>query len=216
MGRFRRLSRGARFVVAIAVGGAVFGVVTAVQAAIPDSHGVIHGCYQYTQTNNQGGALRVIDKDKNQICRKLEKPLDWNQRGPTGPTGATGSTGATGPTGPGATSFATTLPEGSGFQTLADLGNGVTLAGDCISGGTASLRLSVPGAGNLQASGTGSSTIVFPIDVNSVGSFGISGNPDVDLDVIARDKSVGPFARVDAHGGVGVPCTFWGMIIPST
>ena len=93
MGRLKRLSGGAKVLVAVCLGGAVFGIVSAVQAAIPDSNGVIHGCYQYTQTNNNGGALRVIDTDKNQICRKLEKPLNWNQTGPTGPTGPTGATG---------------------------------------------------------------------------------------------------------------------------
>jgi len=96
MERLKRLGRGSKLIVAVCFGGAVFGIVSAVQAAIPDSNGVIHGCYQFSQTNNNGGALRVIDKDKNQICRKLEKPLDWNQRGPTGPTGASGTTGPSG------------------------------------------------------------------------------------------------------------------------
>ena len=43
--RFRSLSRPWRLVVGLAVGGAVFGIATAVQASIPDASGVIHGCY---------------------------------------------------------------------------------------------------------------------------------------------------------------------------
>jgi hypothetical protein len=80
-------------VVAIAVGGIAY-------ASIPDSNGVIHGCYVRTT-----GKLRVIDSG-GKGCEKGERPLNWSQTGPigttgpTGPTGATGATGATGPTGP--------------------------------------------------------------------------------------------------------------------
>jgi hypothetical protein len=45
MRRLRRLSRGGRLVLALAVGGALFGIATAVQASIPSANGVIHGCY---------------------------------------------------------------------------------------------------------------------------------------------------------------------------
>ena len=45
MHRLRDLSRGGRVLVALVVGGAVFGIATAVQASIPDASGVIHGCY---------------------------------------------------------------------------------------------------------------------------------------------------------------------------
>jgi len=44
MGRLRGLSHSGRLLLALAVGGAVFGIATAVRADIPDS-GVIHGCY---------------------------------------------------------------------------------------------------------------------------------------------------------------------------
>jgi hypothetical protein len=49
-------------------------------AAIPDSGGTIHGCYQ---KNN--GSLRVADSSAD--CRASEQPLSWNQRGPVGPPG---------------------------------------------------------------------------------------------------------------------------------
>jgi hypothetical protein len=87
MDRLRGLSRGGRLLLALAVGGALFGIATAVQADIPDG-GVIHGCYQ----KNVGG-LRVIDTSIGQACRGSENSVDWNQTGPAGARGATGPPG---------------------------------------------------------------------------------------------------------------------------
>ncbi len=57
-------------------------------ASIPDSTGVIHGCYK-----KKGGALRVTGGK----CKKRdEKSLAWNQTGRKGPKGQNGRTGATG------------------------------------------------------------------------------------------------------------------------
>jgi len=114
MYRLRGLSRGGRLLLALLVGGAVFGIATAVQASIPDASGVIHGCYHRTANpGTRPGALRVIDTDRGQSCYADENPLDWSANagatgatgptgvtGPTGPTGPAGPTGATGPTGP--------------------------------------------------------------------------------------------------------------------
>jgi hypothetical protein len=58
----------------VALGGAAF-------AAIPDSNGTIHGCYQKTN-----GTLRVVDASSD--CRSSELGLDWNQKGPPGPPGS--------------------------------------------------------------------------------------------------------------------------------
>jgi hypothetical protein len=110
MHRIRGLSRGGRVLLALAVGGAVFGVATAVQASIPEASGVIHGCYNTSlQHGNPPGALRVIDTAKiNGNCASWEAPLNWNANGatgaagPTGPTGPTGPKGATGANGPSA------------------------------------------------------------------------------------------------------------------
>src|SRR5215471_11786254 len=88
MDRLRRLGRGGRLLFAVAVGGAVFGIASAVQADIPDA-GVIHGCYGKPGTP-QKGQLRVIDASKGEQCRFYENPLNWNQTGPTGATGPTG------------------------------------------------------------------------------------------------------------------------------
>jgi tail collar domain len=83
---------------ALAAAAAVFGIATAVQAAIPDAGSVIHGCYL-----NRDGSLRVIDTGVGQSCnRTKETPLNWRQNStePKGATGATGPTGTTGPAGP--------------------------------------------------------------------------------------------------------------------
>jgi hypothetical protein len=104
---------------ALAVGWAVFGIATAVQADIPDS-GVIHGCYGKAGTP-QKGQLRVWDASKGEGCRSYENPIDWNAAGatgatgPTGTTGAAGTTGSTGPTGAKGTTGATGV---SGYQVV--------------------------------------------------------------------------------------------------
>jgi hypothetical protein len=58
-------------------------------ASIPDSSGVIHGCYKTT-----GGGLRVIDTDRGATCTTGEKSLNWNQTGPQGATGPRGPSDA--------------------------------------------------------------------------------------------------------------------------
>jgi Collagen triple helix repeat (20 copies) len=67
-------------------------------ASIPDSKGVIHGCYA------KNGALFVIDSAK--TCAGGQTALNWNQAGPQGPAGPAGpagpkgDAGAAGPAGP--------------------------------------------------------------------------------------------------------------------
>jgi hypothetical protein len=96
-----------------------------VQASIPSSNGVIHGCYGKPGTP-QKGQLRVVDADVGEGCRVYENPLSWNQIGPSGPPGPTGPTG---PTGPGVKTIAGrvaangTVASGSGF-TSSHLGTG--------------------------------------------------------------------------------------------
>jgi hypothetical protein len=67
---------------------------TTAWAAIPDSDGVIHGCY-----NTKHGDLRVIDTETGQACDELETALPWNQTGPQGPQGEQGPEGPQGPQG---------------------------------------------------------------------------------------------------------------------
>lgn len=72
------------------------GLSGAAYTAIPNSGGVIHGCYK----DNPSEDLRVIDTDKGEACKNGEKALSFNQTGPTGPTGDTGPAGSEGDTGP--------------------------------------------------------------------------------------------------------------------
>src|SRR6516162_10984651 len=66
---------------------AVGGGVTA-YASIPDSGGVIHGCY-----NKGDGSLSVIDTSVVSTCPKGQNPLNWNQTGQQGPPGPPGQQG---------------------------------------------------------------------------------------------------------------------------
>jgi hypothetical protein len=80
-------------IIAVAVGTlALAGAV--VYATIPDSAGVVHGCY-----TRLTGQLRLIDTGAGQTCLRYETPVNWNQAGPPGPAGAVGPQGAQGPQG---------------------------------------------------------------------------------------------------------------------
>jgi hypothetical protein len=95
MRRILSLSRSWKLLLALTLAAGVFGIVSAVQAAIPDSGGVISGCYQ-----KNVGNLRVIDTSAGDSCRPSEIAISWSQTGPQGPAGPKGDTGATGPVGP--------------------------------------------------------------------------------------------------------------------
>jgi hypothetical protein len=62
-------------------------------ATIPDSAGVIHGCY------DNKGALRVIDPSSGGACKNNETSLSWSQTGPQGPPGQDGTNGTNGTNG---------------------------------------------------------------------------------------------------------------------
>jgi hypothetical protein len=89
MERFVSLSRGSKLLLVLTCAAGVFGIVSVVQAAIPDSSGVVHGCVQ------PSGNLRVVDSTTS-ACKKKETPLNWNQTGPQGPPGPKGDTGSPG------------------------------------------------------------------------------------------------------------------------
>lgn len=67
-------------------------------AAIPDSGGTIHGCYQ-----RESGLLRVVDTSASRrpfsSCTRNETALTWSQTGPQGPAGDAGPAGPAGPQG---------------------------------------------------------------------------------------------------------------------
>jgi hypothetical protein len=106
MTRVERLSGGRSLLVALVVGGASFGITSAVQASIPGANQVIHGCYSPSGANARGGTTLNIINSAKASCGQTMRPIAWNQKGPRGvkgPTGAIGSKGvrgAIGPTGP--------------------------------------------------------------------------------------------------------------------
>lgn len=81
----------------VTAGGTAFAAVS----SIPDSSGVIHGCY------DSDGDLHVIDTSVTSTCPRRYTSLNWNQTGPQGPAGATGAAGAAGPQGPAGATGAT-------------------------------------------------------------------------------------------------------------
>jgi hypothetical protein len=81
MTKLKRLGRGSKLLLGLAVAGAAFGIATVVQAAIPGANGIIHGCYQVAQGATPKGTLRVIDPSTGEGCRFYEKPLNWNSQG---------------------------------------------------------------------------------------------------------------------------------------
>jgi hypothetical protein len=85
-------TRRRRWAIVIALG-VLAGIGAVAHAAIPDSNGVIHGCY------GKDGKLIVIDSATEQ-CKSGETTLDWSATGPQGPEGPQGPQGAQGPAGP--------------------------------------------------------------------------------------------------------------------
>jgi hypothetical protein len=105
MRQLGRLGGSRRLLTALAVGGAAFGIASAVQASVPGANQVIRGCYSLRGANATGGTtLNIVDSRKS--CGRKLRSIAWNQkgprgsRGPTGPIGSNGAKGATGPTGP--------------------------------------------------------------------------------------------------------------------
>lgn len=96
-----RVSRRGR-IVAVSVAGvaAITGAVAASAAtpfSIPDSSGVIHGCFKTaatTATTPKQTPLLVVDSRGK--CSTGYSPLNFNQTGPAGPVGATGPEGPQG------------------------------------------------------------------------------------------------------------------------
>jgi hypothetical protein len=71
-------------IAATVVTGIVVGGMSFAFASIPDSTGVIHGCYK---TNGTLHDLKVIDNAVTASCPTGYSPLNWNQSGPPGSSG---------------------------------------------------------------------------------------------------------------------------------
>ncbi|TMM12587.1 MAG: type VI secretion system tube protein Hcp, partial [Actinobacteria bacterium] len=91
---FARIGRRARAALLVLVGAIAGGAALAV-ADIPDTGGVIHGCF----TVDSGGAPKpapnfyVIDPGAGQSCKTGERSLNWSAQGPPGPQGPRGPAG---------------------------------------------------------------------------------------------------------------------------
>ncbi len=110
-GRARRRLRAPLRVVVPSVVALAAGTAVAV-GDIPDSNGVIHGCYgnvaeSQSESSTPYGVLRVIDPSLQGTevsadayqCLAGETPISWNQQGPPGAPGANGAQGIQGPPG---------------------------------------------------------------------------------------------------------------------
>ena len=112
LGRRARLLVCLSTVSALALGGGI------AWAAVPDSSGVITGCYE---AGGQGD-LRIIDAADS--CKRNEIRLTWNQQGQPGAQGLAGATGAAGPAGPAG-------PQGEGAAGPRGRGRDPSGAGTC-------------------------------------------------------------------------------------
>jgi uncharacterized membrane protein len=85
-----------RLATAAAVGAAFAVVAGVAYVTVPDSAGVIHGCYSVNGVKGQGGtALSIVDSDVT-TCAKGQSEITWNQVGPEGPAGPQGPVGPQG------------------------------------------------------------------------------------------------------------------------
>jgi hypothetical protein len=116
----RKRARGAapaRLAIALAVVLALSVGIGVSSGAIPSGSGKIYGCF-----TKSGGAVRVIDKAKQQKCKSNEQTLNWNQQGPKGDPGPQGAKGEPGPKGSPAAlkaravSESATVPAGGSFR----------------------------------------------------------------------------------------------------
>src|SRR5580692_12277305 len=91
----RRAVPKTRVRVAVVAAGAVILVVSAVgvaAASIPDSSGLVHGCYKATAATNGTHGLTIIDAAKTSACPSGYKSLNWNVNGPNGYSTQTSNT----------------------------------------------------------------------------------------------------------------------------
>lgn len=90
----------AKVLVVVGAAAAVAGITGVAFATIPDSNGVIHGCYSANGADGTNGTqLNIINPEK-ASCSKGQTAVSWSQTGPTGPQGPQGAQGPQGDPGP--------------------------------------------------------------------------------------------------------------------
>ena len=132
----RRLAVVALLTGAIALGAGV------AYAAIPDSTGVIQGCY------DSGGNLKVVSTLP---CPKGWTPLSWNQKGTPGLNGSDGAPGTNGSNGSNGTNGTNGTNGVSGYQIVTDsmeFPAGTSAAGD-FNVGCPGNKVAVGGGGRI-------------------------------------------------------------------
>ena len=142
-------------------------------ASIPDSSGVIHGCYQGSgqgnqQGNQQGnwqgsGVLRIIDTTV-ESCAPGETAISWNQIGPQGPQGPAGPTGPSG------------LPNGRAWSDLTDTTRVAANSWIQIAPLAGSLPITLSSTHNVLLIGEWSTPPTGPNTSTWVGRFVVDGN----------------------------------------
>ena len=86
-------SRLRRVVLTAAVAGLAVAASSVAFGAIPDSGGLIHGCYSANGSKQTNGAqLNLVDPEF-AACNKNQKEATWNQQGPPGDDGNDGADG---------------------------------------------------------------------------------------------------------------------------
>lgn len=199
-----KLIRPALVALAVAAGVLVVGGIA--YATIPDTGGVIHGCYQKNQ-----GALRVIDTDKGQACSSSETALNWSQTGPQGPQGAPGPQGPAGPSG---SSHAYSTYDDAAQTLLAPYSNTITKltlpAGDYVVWATGSVVRS--GTFDTAGSANDVKCVLDDPDGNAVTASEAEANLD--------DGDAVPYVLVDtmslpSGGTITVDCTTKDGTVPS-
>jgi hypothetical protein len=88
--------RGTRLVLALSAAVAIGAIVTAVQAAIPDSTGQIHACYSANGAKATNGTSLYIVDSASASCAKGQTQVTWNQTGVKGDKGDPGVNGTNG------------------------------------------------------------------------------------------------------------------------
>jgi hypothetical protein len=197
---------------------------------------LLAGGAAYALASSSGGTITVCIKHgagtlyKAKKCAKRDNKLSWNKQGSAGATGSTGATGASGPQGPkgdpgpqgpGAITIATTLPLGTSFTTIGTLPNGMLLMGGC-SGGKVDVGVERSSTQvGFQATGTWSNDggTVTEASADSPSGLGINTGPGgtnhTEIDWVVGVPG-GKYNRLDIHGTQGSPCSFWGMVTPSS
>ncbi|HTX30175.1 MAG TPA: type VI secretion system tube protein Hcp [Solirubrobacteraceae bacterium] len=194
MGLWARIGRFWRGVLLLAVG-LVGGAAAVAVATVPDSSGVIHGCYSVTTgaaktavPSTGGPNLTVIDPSAGETCDTTtsasgapptQRELDWNISGPQGAPGQPGTPGPQGP--PGNTATVTkggtlTLSGGQVLQ-VEGAGGGVTLP---------TPRQNLPGGSEVTIGG-----LSFPIlDVSQLGAGAGGGRGGVAVKDLSITKTI--------------------------